>query len=336
MTTLRTPSLRTATAALLACLLALPAVAAAASPPSQASKILDFTVFDGRNRRLGVVTDLAVDMDKAQIVGLQVGHNTAEGMVHDLYAWPGVRVNLRDEKVFVSGAPYGQEVMETQSLAKIMNAPLNDAQGKHAGDIADLLVSLDEGRVLDYVVRFDPKWLEMAAPAAIDLGGVDRRPDGFVAKFSASDIRPADGSKATPAAPPPPPPLHLVRMSQASGAALEALAKFPDNLATARRLLESRVVNPNGEVVGKVQDVVVDMADGKPQFVIASFIPDWVAAGWLVIAPVRPVAPDKEGKPAIRMTLFEINNAFLFQASSWPDFSNPAVNAAIHAKIDHM
>jgi len=331
----RTLPLRAA-AALLAWLLVLPAIALAAAPPSQASKLLDLTVFDGRNRRLGVVTDLVIDWDKAQVVGLQVGHNTADGMVHDVFAWPAVRVNMRDEKVFVSGTPYAQDVPDAQSLAKLLHAPLRDSQGKDACQISDLLFSLDDGHVASYVVQFDPKWLEMGAPAAIDLGSVERKPDGLVAKFTASDIRPTDGSKATPAAPPPPPPLHLARLSQATGADLDSLAKHPENLAIARHLLGARVVSQEGNVVGKVEDVVVDMNDGKPQFLVTSFIPDWVAAGLFVIVPVRPVTTDKEGKSAIRITLNEINNAFLFQSSSWPDFSNRAQNAAIHAKIDHM
>src|SRR3954470_9602816 len=101
MKTLRAPALRTLAAmALLACLLPLPRIAMAAAQPAQASNLLGMTVVDARNRRLGVVTDLAVDLDKAQVVSLQVGHSTSDGMAHDLFAWPQVQV--RDDKVVVS------------------------------------------------------------------------------------------------------------------------------------------------------------------------------------------------------------------------------------------
>jgi sporulation protein YlmC with PRC-barrel domain len=311
--------------ALLACLLPLPRVATAAAAPSEASNLLGMTVVDARNKRLGVVTDLAVNLDKAQIVALRVGHNTADGMVNDVFPWSQVQV--RDDKVVVGGTPFGQDVPEAQSLAKILHAPLRDAEGKAAGEIENLMVGFDDGKVALYIIHFDPKWLDMAAPAAVPLSSVERKDDGFVAKFSAANVRPAGGSKPI-AAPPPPPQVHLARLSQVPASAA--------NVTADRRLLQARFVNPAGNVVGKVEEVIVDTDDGKPKFMVASFVGDWVAAGWLVILPMRPLAPDKDGQPAMRITLNEINNAFLFEGKNWPDFSNPAVRAAIHAKIDHM
>jgi sporulation protein YlmC with PRC-barrel domain len=245
-------------------------------------------------------------------------------MVHDVFAWPGVQ--LGEDKVVVRGSPIAQEAPETQSLAKMLQAPLKDAEGKSAGQIQDLMVGFDDAHVASFVLHFDPKWLDMAAPAAVPLTSLARNDDGFLVKFKSSDVRPA-GQKAPPA-PPPPPPVHLARLTQVANAA--------PNFEAARRLLAARFINFSGEVVGETKDVVVDMADGKPEFVVASFKSDWVAPGWLVILPVRPVAPDKEGQPAMRAQLNDINYAYLFESKSWPDFSNPAVRAAVHAKIDHL
>ena len=320
--------------ALLTSLLLLASVAAAAATPSPASTLMGMTVVDARNKRVGVVTDLVVDLDQARIVGLQVGHATAEGMAQDVYAWP--RVQLHSDKFVVAGAPIAQEVSEMQSLAKILHAPLRDNQGKAAGEIDDLMVSLDDARVANFVIRFDPKWLDMADPAAVPLSSLARQGDGFLVKFSAHDVRPAATGKPI-APPPPPPPTPRARLTQLTGAAADAaFAKAPANHATARRLLESRYLNPSGEAVGKVEDVVVDLGTGSNEFVVASFKPDWVAAGWLVILPPRAIVSDANGQPAMRITLNDINNAFLFEAKNWPDFSNPAVRAALHAKIDHL
>jgi hypothetical protein len=41
---------------------------------------------------LGALTDFVVDMDKEQIVGVQVGHSTADGMANEVFALPGVQL----------------------------------------------------------------------------------------------------------------------------------------------------------------------------------------------------------------------------------------------------
>jgi sporulation protein YlmC with PRC-barrel domain len=327
-------SIRTAAAAaLLAFLLPLPGIATAAAASTQASNLMGMTVVDGRNKRVGVVTDLAVDLDNGQIVGLQVGHATAEGMAQDVFPWSSVRMG--SDKIVVSGSPIAGEAPENQSLAKILHAPLRDAEGKAAGEIDDLMVTLDTAKVDSFIIHFDPKWLDMKAPAAVPLSSLARNPDGFLVKFNASYVRPA--GQSTPIAPAPPPPTPRVRLTQLADAdAADVFAKAPANLATARRVLASRIVNPSGEAVGKVEDVVVDKTNGTVDFAVASFKPDWVASGWLVVVPVRSTGTDANGQPTITISLNQINNAFLFEAKNWPDFSNPAVRAAIHAKIDHM
>jgi sporulation protein YlmC with PRC-barrel domain len=382
-----------ALAALLAGLLTLLGVAAAAAPPKQVSDLLRMTVVDGKNKRLGVLTDLVVDLDKGQIVGIQVGHSTADGMVHDVFALAGVQ--WRDDKVVVSGGAIGQEVSDMQSIAKMIHAPLKDAQGKNAGEIADFLVSLDDASVASIVIQFDPKWLDMAALAALPLSSVQRKEDGFVAKFSSSEVRPDQPSGAVAAAPPPPPPAPRARLTQLAGstivdlngktvaiiddamidtnakrlaclvvhadggqpvtvalpqpglhfdngklianAGLNGLASTSAaNLSNVRRMLDTRMVNPSGDPVGRIEDVVVDMASGTLQFVVASFDPTWVAAGWVVAFPVRPIAPDAKGQPTMKAQLGDINRSFIFESKSWPDITNPAVRDAIHARIDRM
>src|SRR6476469_6928296 len=105
-TPLKTVLRAIATFALLLCLLPFSRAADAAGPPSQASKVLGMTAVDARNKRLGVVSDLLVDLEKAQIVGLQVGHSTADGMVYDVFAWPSVQ--LGEDKIVVRGSPIAQ------------------------------------------------------------------------------------------------------------------------------------------------------------------------------------------------------------------------------------
>jgi sporulation protein YlmC with PRC-barrel domain len=223
------------------------------------------------------------------------------------------------------------EAPATQSLAKMIHAPLRDAEGKAAGEIADVMVNFEEARVAAIVIQFDPKWLEMTGLAAVAPSSIERKDDGYLVKFRASDVRPSspDGPKTAAAPPPPLPP--RARLTQAPA---DALAKIPaENLSTARRMLGASLVDPSGKPVGKVEDVVIELSDGSAKFIVASFDPSWVASGWLVALKVRPIEAGPNGHATMKANLNEINFAFLFQAASWPDFSDPAAREMIRAKL---
>jgi sporulation protein YlmC with PRC-barrel domain len=376
--------------ALLFCVLALSGAAEAAAP-TQASDLLGMTVTDARNKRLGAVTSLVVDLDKGQITGVQVGHATADGMANDVY--PLSAIHMGDGKFVVraGNAPMSGEAPPTQSVAKILHAPLKDADGKSAGEIEDLLINFEEAKVTAIVIKFDPKWLDMAAAAAVAPSSIAMKDDGWIVKFTASDVRPATPGGTKTAAPPPPPTLLRARLTQLAGSAITDVSgkslgavddvlidvgarriaalvihadggqpitvtfpqpalRFDNNkflataaintlapssaagLANAQRLLGTRLVNPNDEPAGKLDDVIVDMANGNLKYFVGTFDPSWVAAGWHVTLPMRAITNDKTGAPAMRVSLNEINLAFLFQ--NWPDFSDQGMAAAVGAKLD--
>ena len=376
--------------ALAAVLTFLPTLAAAA-PPTQASDLLGMTVTDARNKRLGAVTSLVVDLEKGQITGVQVGHATADGMANDVYPLSGVQ--MADGKFIVrpGNPPMSGEAPPTQSVAKMLHAPLKDSEGKVAGEIDDLLINYEEAKVAAIVIKFDPKWLDMSAPAAVAPSSIAMKDDGWVVKFSASDVRPSSGAAPKTAAPPPPPPALRARLSRLAGtqitdvsgkalgavddALVDVSAKrvaalivhadgsppvtvaFPQpalnfsqgkflsttpiaglaqapaaSLVNASGMLKTHLVSPENAPAGKLEDVIVDMANGNLKYLVGTFDPSWVAAGWFVTLPFRAVTPDKQGQPAMKVSLSEINLAFLFQ--NWPDFADPAVSAALSAKLD--
>src|SRR5262249_17470716 len=131
-------------AALLASLLAGIAVAA---PPMQASDLLGMTVTDARNKRLGAVTSLVVDLGKGQITGIQVGHATADGMANDVYPLSAMQMGDGKFTVRAGNTPMSGEAPPMQSLAKLMHAPLKDSEGKPAGEIEDLLIDFVAAQV---------------------------------------------------------------------------------------------------------------------------------------------------------------------------------------------
>jgi sporulation protein YlmC with PRC-barrel domain len=382
-------------AAVLASLLSLLTIIAPAAnaAPSQASSLVGLTAVDARNKRIGVVSDVVVDVEKAEVVGLEVSHATAEGTAREIFPWQGLQV--RDGKVVMkAGVTPVFPPESAQPIAKLTAAPLRDAAGKKAGDITDFMI--EDGRVGFVVIHFDPSWLIMSAPAAVPLSSVEWKGDAFLAKFQPANVAAGGSQQASlpkpPPPPPPPPPAPRVRLTQllgsqvtgsaalvvddalvdsragrivglvargadgqpvniafpqeklkfeggklVAGADAAALARAPSgDFKTARQMLATGISNPSGKPAGKIEDYVVDMGNGKVQFAVASFDPDWVAQGWLAAVPVRSVQPDANGRPAMHFQLYEINRAYLFQSSSWPDLSNEGVRAAIHAKVDHL
>jgi sporulation protein YlmC with PRC-barrel domain len=367
--------------------------APAASAPVQATSFFDQPVTDARNRRLGVTSDVVVDLEKGEVIGIVVSHATASGTDRDVY--PLSALQMGGGKIVVragnSPTPLAPDAV---SLTSLQQTPLNDQHGKKAGDITDLLITTDDGKVAGVVVHFDPTWLKADMLAAVPPSSIARIDNQLVAKFESSYVRPAGSDKPVAAPPPPPPPAPRARLSQIPGMSIvdangrplanvddalvdvagkriaglavnaagqPATLAFPQpnlkfnagklvastgidaltrgaggNLQTGRQVLNTRVVNPAGDPAGKIEDMVADMNDGKLQFAVASFIPDWMAPGWIAAVPVRAVKADKSGQPAMTFTLSDINYAFLFQASQWPDMTNEQVRAAIHAKVDHM
>jgi sporulation protein YlmC with PRC-barrel domain len=392
MTTFRTLLVRAAAVA--AVLIPFGNFADAASTPTQATKLLDITVLDARGKRVGVSSDVVFDLEKAQVIGLEVSHATPSGTEREIY--PLRSLQMGDKTVLRAGTAPIPPAPEMISLTKLQQTVLNDMQGKKAGDITDVLLTTDDSKVAGVVIRFDPAWLKSDLLAAVPPSSIERKGEELVAKFESSYVRPADSDKKlTAAPPPPPPPAPRARLSQLPGTSivdangrplatiddvlvdlpgkriaglsvrdatgqpatlafpqpnlkfnagklvsstgLDGLTKgAPSNATPGRQALATRIVNPAGNPAGKVEDMVADMNDGKLQFAVASFIPDWMAAGWIAAVPVRAVTPDKSGQPAMTFTLNDINYAFLFQASQWPDITNEQVRAAIHAKVDNM
>jgi sporulation protein YlmC with PRC-barrel domain len=215
-----------------ACLSFLPA-AAGAGAPSQASVLVGKPVVDGAGTALGNVTDLLVDLDQARL----------DAVVVDGRAIAAGKLELREGALVVDG-PTGSTdapAAGARSFKGIVDATLRDKEGHTAGNVADLMVRLDDARIASMVIRFDPKWLEMEALAAVPLSSVERSGDGFVAKFRSADVRPAPAAQrgsARAAAPPPAPPAVRARLS---------------------RVAHAPVIDQAGHTIGKVEDALVDV-----------------------------------------------------------------------------
>jgi sporulation protein YlmC with PRC-barrel domain len=98
----------------------------------------------------------------------------------------------------------------------------------------------------------------------------------------------------------------------------------------ATELLKAKVADDSNKEVGSLEDVVVNLRSGQVHFAVAKFTPDWIQAGMLVAIPLRPLKPLEDDKGlAMKFGLNELNKAYIFSASQWPDFNNPQVRALI-------
>src|SRR5262249_41691387 len=141
--------------------------------------------------------------------------------------------------VRAGNSPMSGEAPPMQSLAKLMHAPLKDSEGKPAGEIEDLLIDFPAAKIAAVVIKFDPKWLDMTAAAAVPPSSIEIKDDALIVKFSASDVRPA-GPGGKPAPPPPPQPVPVARLTHVTDGSVPA---------EARSLLGTRIANPSGDPV---------------------------------------------------------------------------------------
>jgi sporulation protein YlmC with PRC-barrel domain len=140
-------------------------------------------------------------------------------------------------------------------VAQLLGRAVEDGTGKPLGKLEDLVIDAGGKRVTALVVS-GPSG-RVALPLPLTVKAMDPR---------------AIVIDAPPAGAPP---------------AAEAI------LAT--RLMQARLRSPNGDAVGTLRDVVVNLASGSLRYAVASFDTSWVGAGMVVAMAVPPVQRGAEG-----------------------------------------
>jgi len=105
-----------------------------------------------------------------------------------------------------------------------------------------------------------------------------------------------------------------------AGALLPALPPKEQRLAS--ELMRHKLANQEGKDVGRMRDIVVNLARAKVHYAVAEFDPNWVAAGNLVT--VRMPKDDE-----MKVELNALMGAMMFAQGSWPDLNNPQFIASI-------
>ena len=94
----------------------------------------------------------------------------------------------------------------------------------------------------------------------------------------------------------------------------------------ASELTGKALVDPRGKEVGKLRDIIVNLAKATVHYAVAEFEPTWVAPGNVVT--IRLPRDD------MKVELNALMGAMIFQyAGAWPDINNPQFTANIDAYL---
>lgn len=271
--------------------------------------ILRAEMRDREGRKIGTIEDIVVRLDAAApvhvavkfdpsfyrsdtLVGVTLTSFDASGPEFIARFGKDLKIIQPKPAVAEAAAPPKPPPLDPEArLTNILGAPVQDAAGAAIGQVKELAVDSSRREVTHVVVA------SAAATAAYPLSRFNVQ----VASGKPAFVLQGDARDATP---------------------VDAAAMLP-NRAPASRQLRSVISDPQGKKVGEVEDVVINLRNGRLHFAVAEFHPNWVAAGWLVGIPVRPLRKTGEGENlAMQFDLNELNRAYLFQKGQWPDVND--------------
>ena len=162
-------------------------------------------------------------------------------------------------------------------LAKLLGLAVEDAAGKPLGKLEDLVIDASGRKVLALVVATSAQ--RVAVPLPVNVTRLDDR-------VIALEALPADA--AAPAA----------------------------NALLGSQIARARLKAPNGDAVGSLRDVVVNLGSGQLRYAVAAFDPTWVGAG-MVVAMAIPRVAGSGGNVDIPVDRNVLQNGMMIEEKHW-------------------
>lgn len=162
---------------------------------------------------------------------------------------------------------------------------LVDAQDKPLAEITDFVI--DGDRLTHLIVRVVPGGSQAAL--ALPVAGMTRKGETLVLPAGAQ------------------------------------LGAVPGSGRRASDMLAKKLVDYRGKEVGRLRELVVNLAQGKSRYAIAEFDPSWVAAGNIVTVRVP--------KDDMKVELNALMGAMIFDQKAWPDINHPQFISNINAYL---
>lgn len=226
-------------------------------------------------------------------------------------------------------APHGA-AMQRQAgdmrLSKLIGKDVHDAQGKEIGEISDLIVDASNGRVRYAIVSYggflglgENQFAQPLSSFKRDAGN-----DRLVLNIDQARLKNApsfernnwpDWSRAD----------YSSRVDQFwgtgdGGTTPRTAATTNQRYVRASQLLDADVELANGDDVGDIEDVVVNMNDGSVHYVVLDFDRNWSLDDKLVALPMSAFRPKDGGDDLILVNSNreQLRAAPAFDKNRWP------------------
>lgn len=214
-------------------------------------------------------------------------------------------------------------------VTQLMGKDVRNAKNEDLGDINDLVIDLDTGRV-QYVVLSFGGVLGMgdklfAYPLAAFRISADR--DELVLNVDQARLKNAEGFEKSrwpnwndPAN----------RGKVARWFDPKAPVSTTGRYKRASEIMGSDVRDANGKDIGDVREVVVNTGDGAVRYAVIEFERGWFTADKYVVVPIQSLkrTGDKD-EFIITRTRAELEKAPAFEKSKWPDINDAKYRSTV-------
>ena len=96
------------------------------------------------------------------------------------------------------------------------------------------------------------------------------------------------------------------------------------SVLSASSIAGDKVINANGEDLGKVEDLMIDLESGRVAYAVLSFGAGFMHSGKLFAIPMASLSVDEKGKKLIlNVTREMLETAEGFDRDHWPDMADP-------------
>ncbi|SNT23255.1 Sporulation protein YlmC, PRC-barrel domain family [Noviherbaspirillum humi] len=223
-------------------------------------------------------------------------------------------------------APQAQQNAPDVRISKLKGRDVQDAKGKKIGDIEDLVVDMQREYVPYVVLSFGGALglgdKLFAFPPNSFQSGKDNH---LVLNVERDKLKNAPGfdkkkwpdfnDNATRGA------LNRYFQGQTTQAGSEV-----GQLWRASEMVGKNINERSGRNAGKIDDVVVNLGNGKVEYVVVAFDKAWSPDGKLVVLPLKAI--DFPGRtdldPIINIARDRIGEARSFEKNTWPDINSAA------------
>jgi sporulation protein YlmC with PRC-barrel domain len=221
--------------------------------------------------------------------------------------------------------------------SRLIGADVHNARGENLGEVKDLIVDVNNGRVHYAILSFggfagmgDKLF---AYPMRSFRPANDR--DELVLNVDKSKLDKAPGfeSKRWPDWND----NHAYRGQVDSyfGDTVK-ITPLPDQrLVRASDLMDANVAGADGKEIGEVKDFVIRMSDGTVRYAVVDFDDQWAPDDKLVVVPMKSL---RTGHDAEHLTLNldrkAIGHAPAFGEDQWPNLNDPSYRARVDSYMD--